>query len=85
MREAPLDPRLKYPWQQAVLDALIEYHVDRMRDKITTAERAISGRLLQRPTDLEELVALREALIAMQMVFPEAKLQLEPEEKKESA
>jgi hypothetical protein len=85
MRKGPLAPRLKYPWQQAVFDAVIEYHADRMRDKITAAERAISGRLLERPTDLEELVALREALIAMEMVFPETKPKVEVTENKESA
>ena len=81
MREA----QFKYSWQQAVLDALIEYHAERIRDKVSTAERAISGRLRQRPLELDELVALREALTALQMVFPEIKPQVEPTEKKEIA
>jgi len=71
MPEAPLDPKPKYPWQQAVLDALIEYHADRIRDKIIAAEKAISGRLRQRPTDLEELLALRDASSTLQIVFPQ--------------
>lgn len=85
MQERPLDPRLKYSWQQAVLDAFVEYHVDRIRDKVSAAERAISGRLRQRPTDLQELVALREALIALQMVFPEIKAKMESPENEEIA
>jgi hypothetical protein len=43
MRETPLDPNLKYPWQQAVLDAIMEFHPEWLRDKMTAAERAISG------------------------------------------
>ena len=85
MRDAPLDPRLKYPWQNAVLDALIEYHADRIRDKVSAAERAISERQRQRPTDLQELVALRESLIALQMVFPEIKPKIESLENEEIA
>lgn len=77
MLEAPLDAKLKYPWQQAVLDALFEYHADRIRDTITSAERAISGRLLQSPTDPEELLALRDALFVLQVVFPKIKPQVE--------
>lgn len=85
MRDAALDPRLKYPWQNAVLDALIEYHADRIRDKVSAAERAISERQRQRPTDLQELVALRESLIALQMVFPEIKPKIESLENEEIA
>lgn len=76
---------MKYPWQQAVLDALMEYRADLIRDKLTTAERAISQRVRQRPLDPEELVALREALIALQMVFPETKLKIETPENEEIA
>jgi hypothetical protein len=75
--EAPLNLKLKYLWQQAVVDALIEFHADRIRDKITAAERSISGRLRQRPADLEELLALRDASLTLQIVFPEAKPQIE--------
>jgi hypothetical protein len=77
MLEASLNPKLKYLWQQAVLDALIEYHADRIRDTIAAAERAISVRLHQRPADLEELLALRDALFTLQMVFPETQPQVE--------
>lgn len=77
--------QLKYPWKQAVLDALIEYRADLIRDKLTTAERVISERLTFKALDLEELVALREAWVALQMVFPETKLKIEPAENEEIA
>ena len=83
MRKAPLDPRLKYPWQQTVLDSLIEYPP--VRDKITAAETAIFGRLLERPTDRGEVLAIRDALCALQIVFPEIIPKVEPTENKQIA
>jgi hypothetical protein len=74
MREAPLDPVLKYFWQQAVFDALIEYHPDRLRDKVAEAERAITGRLLQKPTDPHEVLALRDAWLCLQTLFRTSKV-----------
>jgi len=68
--QEPLDLNLKYPWQQAVFDALTEFHADRVDDKITLAERAISRRLRERPADLVERLALRDALVALHTVFP---------------
>lgn len=69
MREANADPNLRYSWQAAVLEALIEYPP--VRDKINAAEGAISARLYQKPCDAEETAALRGALVALQIVFPE--------------
>jgi hypothetical protein len=83
MREAPINPNLKYPWQQAVLDALIEYPP--LRHKISAAEGAISGRVFQRPTDPQELLALEDALFALQIVFPETKPRVEFTENKKIA
>jgi hypothetical protein len=83
MQETPLDPNLKYSWQQAVLDAFVEFHPGRMREKLDAAERAISGRLLQRPTDSYEVLALRDALSALQILFRENKLKVESTDKKE--
>jgi hypothetical protein len=77
VREAPLDLNLKYAWQQAVLGAIMEFHPECLRDKMTAAERAISGRLRQNPAELEELLALRDALVTLQIVFPYAKPQVE--------
>jgi hypothetical protein len=83
MREAPLDPNLMYPWQQAVLDALIEYPP--LRHKINAAEAAISNRLFQRPADPQELLALGDAWFALQIVFPEARPKVELTENKQIA
>jgi hypothetical protein len=83
MRETLFHPNLKYPWQQAVLDALIEYPP--LRRKINAAEIAISGRLFQKPTDPQEMLALGDALFALQMVFPEIKLRVELTEDKQIA
>jgi hypothetical protein len=83
MRKVSLDARLKYPWQQAVLDSLIEYPP--VRDRITAAETAIFGRLLERPTDLGEVLALQDALFALQIVFPEIIPKVEPTENKQIA
>jgi hypothetical protein len=83
MREARLDPKLKYAWQQAVLDALIAYPP--VRYKINVAEGAISGRLFQKPTDPQEMLALGDALFALQIVFPEIKPRFELTENKQIA
>ena len=65
------DPNLRYPWQQTVLDALVEYPP--VSDKIDAAERAICARLRQRLTEAHEMLALRDALVALEIVFPEIK------------
>ena len=76
MLENTPNSNLKYPWQQAVLEALTDYRGEPY-DKVMAAERAISGRLRQQPTDLEELLALRDASCALQIVFPDTNLQIE--------
>jgi hypothetical protein len=48
---------------------LIEYPP--VPDKIEAAEGAISTRLSEKPTDAEEILALRDALFALEIVFPE--------------
>jgi hypothetical protein len=73
MREAPLDPKLKYPWQQPLLDAFMEFHPEHIRDKLTTAEIAISRRLFEKPTDPHEVRALRDALLALRTLARESK------------
>jgi hypothetical protein len=72
MQEAHSDPNLQYAWQQALLDAFIEFHPEQMREKLTAAERAISARLLQKPTDPHEVQALRDALLALRTLFRES-------------
>ena len=73
MREAPSEPNLKYPWQQALLDAFMEFHPKHIRDELTPAETAISGWLLQEPTDLDEVCALGDALLALRTLSRESK------------
>ena len=73
MREASSEPNLKYPWQQALLDAFMEFHPEHIRDKLTAGERAISGRLLQEPTDPHEVLALGDALLALRTLSRESK------------
>jgi hypothetical protein len=75
MRVATVALNLRYEWQQAVLDALVEYPP--VRRKVDAAERAISGRLGQVPTDPQEMIALGDALFALQIVFPEKRFELE--------
>jgi hypothetical protein len=60
-----LSPKLKYPWQQAVVDALREAEPELLLDKITAAERAVSARLVQESADPDERLALRGAVIAL--------------------
>jgi hypothetical protein len=69
MQEAPSYPDLKYPWLRAVFDALIEYHPDRIQDTISVAKKAVSERLNQYPIDQHEVLALRNAILALQTLF----------------
>jgi len=81
MRERTADPNLRYSWQEAVLEALIEYPP--VRDTMNAAEGVISARLCQKPSDAEETVALRDALVALQIVFPEIEPRAECSEQSE--
>lgn len=63
---------LKYPWQQAVLDAFLEPHPQNLPRRINVAERAISSRLLEAdPFELDERIALGEALLALRRLIRE--------------
>lgn len=55
---------LKYPWQQAVADALMEMQSDRVPQRIAAAEEAIAARLCEGPDSIEQR-ALRNALAAL--------------------
>jgi hypothetical protein len=81
MRESPSNPNLKYSWQQVVFDALIEFHPENMWKKLTAAETAISERLLQRNLEFEEVLALRDSLSALKVVYPKTGLKVESVEK----
>jgi len=66
-----LNSKLKYPWQQALLDAFVELCPEHLPEKINAAERAIGQRLCDpAPSDSDEQKALREALANLRMIFP---------------
>lgn len=66
------ESNMKYPWQQAVLDAFLEPHPANLPRKINIAERAISSRLLESdPFELDERIALGEALLALRRLMRE--------------
>lgn len=65
-------PSLKYPWQQLVFDAFMEPDAGKTPWKINLAERAISVRLRDFSScELDERVALREALLALHRLLPQ--------------
>ena len=66
-----MDERVKYPWQEAVLNAYMEFRPEFLRSKIVVAERAIAARLRgpEKP-NLEEQIALNDALRALEVLAP---------------
>jgi hypothetical protein len=69
----------QYPWQEAVSDAFTESHPELVAWKVNVAQRAISPRLCEQvPTDLDEKVAIREALHSLQALLPEPKKECDP-------
>lgn len=60
----------KYPWQRPVFNALVEYEPAHLQEKVIAADSAIVSRLLQRPTDGEELRALRDSFSALRLICP---------------
>lgn len=65
-----VDYRIKYPWQQFVVDAFLEFRRERLEGRVNMAERAICQRLSEE-LDLEEQLALRDALSALQVLIPQ--------------
>jgi hypothetical protein len=43
------DSSIKYPWQQTLLDAFMERDPDQLREKIASAEKIISERIIAPP------------------------------------
>ena len=68
MLKALLDAALQYPWQQTLLDAFIEWRPNYLPGKINLAEHAIAARLCE-PTDLNEQMALEDALRTLRLLF----------------
>jgi len=68
-----MDTTLKYPWQQAVVDAFMELRPERLPEKIEIAVRTLTERLSdpqQQQPDLDEQSALRDALHALRAFLP---------------
>lgn len=64
-------PSLSYEWQQAVFDALTEFRPELLPSKTNAAQRAIAARLRDRtPVDLEERIALQDALRSLGLIMP---------------
>ena len=66
-----MDATMKYPWQQAVVAAIVEFRPECLPEKIKTAERAIAQRLCdpQEP-GLDEHLMLANALRALRVINP---------------
>jgi len=72
MLEADTQAKPKYPWQQAVLDAFMEFRSELLTAKLKTAERTISARLYDsRPPEREERCALQDALRSLGTLLPQ--------------
>lgn len=81
-------PNLQYPWERLVFDAFLEPNRQNLPRKMNIAERAISARLLDSaPSELDEHIALREALLALRRLLCEMDTEHrdEPEETDEIA
>jgi hypothetical protein len=66
--QALLDEAMEFPWQQTLLEALIEWHPDYLPGKISAAEDALAARSCE-PTDLNEQIALEDALLTLRLLF----------------
>jgi hypothetical protein len=66
-----MSDEVKYPWQQSVVDAFLAPR-DSLAMKINIAERIIAARLQDSTqTDLEERIALKDALNALKTLLAE--------------
>jgi hypothetical protein len=69
------DGALKYPWQQFLLEAFMEFDPDRLPVKIDEARRVISARLCGlRPDDVDEQIALRDAMRSLHILEPKGQI-----------
>jgi hypothetical protein len=77
-----MSDQIKYPWQQSVVDAFLA-PPDSLAMKINIAERMIAARLQDsKSVDLEERIALQDALHALQVLIAETKETSEPDGRK---
>jgi hypothetical protein len=68
MPEALVNEALEFPWQQTLLEAFIEWRPNYLPAKINAAEHAIAARFRE-PTDLNEQIALGDALQTLHLLF----------------
>ena len=68
MPEALVNEALEFPWQQTLLEAFIEWRPNYLPAKIDAAEHAIAARFRE-PTDLNEQIALGDALQTLHLLF----------------
>ena len=60
---------VKYPWQQVLLDAFMEFDPERLPTKISAAQRVIAERLSEiDPLDLNERLALKDAMRSLRVL-----------------
>lgn len=81
-------PSVKYPWQRLVFDAFLGSDPRGLPGRINIAERAIAARLRDStPPELDERIALREALLALRRLLRgiDAERQDEPGDAEEIA
>jgi hypothetical protein len=66
-----MDSKVQHPWQEAVFDAFVELRPDLLPEKVKAAQRAVYQRLsdLSR-SDVDERIALREALLSLRELSP---------------
>jgi hypothetical protein len=67
-----MDYGLKYPWQEAVVEAFIASPAD-LGAKINEAERAIAARISEPQIDFSERMALEDALRMLRVLMTETK------------
>jgi hypothetical protein len=74
-----MDTPLKYPWQQAVVDAFTELRPECQPEKIIVAERTILERLRSlRQPDIDERASLHDAFAILRVVFPSTEREDKP-------
>ena len=68
MPETLVNEALEFPWQQTLLEAFIEWRPNYLPAKIDAAEHVIAARFRE-PTDLNEQIALGDALQTLHLLF----------------
>lgn len=80
-----MDFHIKYSWQQVVVEAFLESHPELVQRKVTIAEQTVGQRLREGPRDLEEQLALRDALNDLQLLIPQKAREEASDQKKNIA